>query len=128
MDPLFRLADVIRSLISTIRSSATARLVAVVCAVAFLSVTLIHGAHYFNAPVLASVLQADVGSSDDVPEAPIKGPITSVHDHGCSGVAMPVLAQAAIRLRITANVPSIEIAGLLPSPPGVESRPPISTI
>lgn len=102
------------------------RAVAVVCAVAFLTIGFAHSVHHFGGSVSAVVMQADVGSSDDSPDTSKKAPVAIEHCHGCLMIAMAVLPPSVVPKLIAADLPVRRFDEKRPHTPVAETPPPIS--
>jgi len=113
---------------SLVPASALRRAVAVVCAVALLTVGFVHSMHHFGAAASAVAIQTDVGSSDDSPDTSQKASLAIEHCHGCTMIAMAALAQPAVPTLIAAKMPVRRFDDKRPHPPVAETPPPISTI
>lgn len=117
-----------RTLVLTIRDSALARWVAVVCAVALLAVGFIHSVQHVNTPVPIVVTQADSNNLDDSTDIPKKAPGMIEHCFSCSMVTLADMAQPFVPYCITADLPMRRVDEKRSHPPVVEIPPPISTI
>lgn len=113
---------------SIVHGLALRRAVACVCAVALLTVAFAHSVHHFGGPVSAVVVQADVGSSDDLSDALKKASIAIEHCQGCSMIAIAVVAPSIFPDRIPLDLPVRGFDEKRPHPPAVEIPPPILNI
>ena len=110
------------------RSSAPARLVAVVCAVAILAAGFAHSVHQTNAPTQIVAMQADAGISNDLPDTPKKASIVVEHCFGCSAIALANPVQPFVSHLIAADLPTQRADKVRPRPLVVEIPPPKATI
>lgn len=117
-----------RALVSTIRDSALARLMAVLCAVALLACGFAHSVHQFNTPIPTVAMQADAGTPDDSPDTSKKASIAIEQCHCCSMIALADLTRPFVPHDIAADLPMRRVDEVRPYPPVVELPPPISTI
>jgi len=113
---------------SIVHGLALRRAVAIVCAVALLTIGFAHSVHHFGGAVSAVAVQADVGTSDDSPDTSKKASLAIEHCHGCTMIAMAALAQPAVPTLIAADIPVRRFDDKRPHPPVAETPPPISTI
>ena len=102
--------------------------VALICALALMTITFAHSVHHFGGPVAAVATQADVGTSDDYPDTSKKASIAIEQCHACSMIAMSALAPSLNPIRIAAEVPLRRFDVSRPHAPVAETPPPISTI
>ena len=99
-------------------------LVAMLCALAFLTVGSVHGVQHLGT-AFAAVEDVD---SSDVPDAPQKAPLAAEHCFACAVLAVPSPADAVVPVAVgTAQVRS-HPASMRSHPPNAETRPPIRTI
>lgn len=117
-----------RALVSTIRDSALARLVAVLCAVALLACGFAHSVHQFNTPIPTVAMPADAGTPNDSPDTSKKTSIAIEQCHCCSMIALADLARPFVPHDIAADLPMRRVDEVRPYPPVVELPPPIATI
>jgi hypothetical protein len=122
------LASALRPLMSTLRSSAPRRVMAVVCAVALLAVGFAHSIDNFHAPMPIVAMQADLGSFDGFPDTSKTAPGPIEHCHGCSTIALPVLAQPIGPIPMVAKLPAPRLDSVRSHSPLAETPPPIFTI
>lgn len=122
------LASAIRALTLTTRRSVLARLVAVVCAVAILTVSLVHSFHHLSgtAPVVA--VQADTGTLDDSSDISKKAPAAIEHCLACMTATLADRAQPFVRHHVMLDLAMRIADRVRPHTPLVEIPPPISTI
>lgn len=113
---------------SMLRGVELRRAVAVVCALALLTIGFAHSINHFGGPVGTVAIQADVAPSDDAPDASKKAPVAVEHCHGCSMIAMTALAPSFGPTSIAADLPVRKFDGKRPHIPVVETPPPISSI
>lgn len=113
---------------SIVHGLALRRAVAVVCAVALLTIGFAHSVHHFGGAASAVAMQTDVGSSDDSPDTSQKASLAIEHCHGCTMIAMAALAQPAVPTLIAADLPVRRFDENRPYTPVAETPPPISTI
>lgn len=103
--------------------------VAMLCAIAFLVVGFVHDVHHFGGPVATVSVQANFTSSaGDQSDASKKPPIVIEHCHGCSMIAIAVLAAPVDADRVTTDLPVRKLNQNQPHPPVAETPPPIAAI
>lgn len=128
MDLERMLAGAIKALQCTMRSAALARLIAVVCAVAILTVSFAHSGHQFNQQMPIIAMQADTGTSKDLPDSSKKSPVVIDHCFGCSMIVLVSLVRPFVPHRIAADLPTRNADKVRPHPLVVEIPPPIASI
>lgn len=128
MDLARMLVGAIKALKCTVRSSAPAQLMAVLCAVAILAVGFAHNVHHFNAPISIVAVQADTGTVDDATDTSKIVPVVIEHCFGCSMIILVNLAQPFVPHCISSDLPMRRADAERPHPPVVEIPPPIATI
>lgn len=102
--------------------------VAVLCAVAVLTIGFVHSVHHFGGPVSTIVVQAEVGSSDDSPDTSKTAPAAVEHCHGCSMIGMAVSMPAVAPMFLAADLPARRFDEKRQHIPIAENPPPISSI
>ena len=105
------------------KGGALSRAFAIVCAMSFLIVGLVHHTQHLNAaPMTAS--QLSIG--DESPDAAKKIFVTAEHCSACSALTMPAPAPSGLT-NITSDgpIPSL-FAAIRAHPPNAELRPPIA--
>ena len=104
------------------------RAIAGICVLALLTIGFAHSIHHFGGPVATVTMHAEVGPSDDAPDDSKKAPVTVEHCHGCSMIAMAVLAPAVVPSYTPADLSARKFDGNRPHTPVTETPPPIASI
>jgi len=111
-----------QSITAILRLPAFRRVIAVVCAVAFLFVGFVHSLNHFDGAAPAASYQADFSSSDGSPDSSDNA--TIVHCHGCVMLAMKVAPQDGAVISTALERVAVPLDGLRPHPPVAETPPP----
>jgi hypothetical protein len=99
-----------------------------VCAVAILAVGFAHSIHQFSQPTPIVAMQADAGTSDDLPDTSKNSPVVIDHCFGCSMIVLANPVQPFVPHRIAADLPTRRADKVRPHPLVVEIPPPIASI
>ena len=110
-----------------IAAPALRQVIAIVCALAFVSVSVAHGVQHFSTPTAISS-QADVGSQDDGPDPSNKASVAFEHCQGCSMIATVVIAPSTVHELIEGDLPTPRFNLHRPHSPVAETPPPIASI
>jgi hypothetical protein len=101
------------------------RCIAILCALAIISVSVAHGVQHFNAPVTGVVIQADLSPADDGANTAM---LAVDHCIGCSMSAMAAILFSLIPELAAADLPTFAFNEYRPHTPAAETPPPKSSI
>ncbi|MFH1345868.1 MAG: hypothetical protein ABIL01_32360 [Pseudomonadota bacterium] len=104
------------------------RAIAIICAVALLTLGIVHSVYHVGGAVAAVALQGDVVPSDDSPDAPKKAPVATDYCHCCSMIAVAMSAQPVVPIPVAVDLSTGRFDEKPPHPSVVETRPPIFSI
>jgi hypothetical protein len=121
--------SVLKRLLTAVASRAhLRRIVATICAAAFLVVGIAHSVQHFSAAIPVVTVQADAGSTDDTPDSSARATGATEHCHGCTMIAVEALVESVIPPITPLALPTTRWDGPRPCPPIVETPPPRPTI
>ncbi len=104
--------------------SAVRRALVVLCAVALVTVSVVHSVEHFVGTANSVAIQTVVDASGDASDSSKKAPIAVEHCHACTMIALAALAPSVLPIAITTELPVRRSVGLRPHSRIADTPPP----